>query len=393
MTLNVAIVIERANIALGGAERSVFELATALRNLDIRVDVLAAKGQTKTANIHILCPDASGKRTSFAAFSEALQAHLRTNNYDLLHSVLPFDFADIYQPRGGTYTEAMIRNAASYPTRLLQAYKHLTAFANTRRTALMRAEKRLCKKPDGPTLVALSDYVGRQFKTHYGVGDDRIVVIPNGVRVHKKLDPKTADKLRAHILARLKITEADNPLFFLFVANNFRLKGLTPLIHAMAEAPCYDRPTFLIVAGSGRSHKYRLLARRLNVHDRIAFLGPIRHIQNALSITDVAVLPTFYDPASRYILEALAAAKPVITTEFNGAVDLFVDNIHGKVIDSPRNVAALAEAIGHFSRQDNIRQACEAIVRDDVKSQVSVTRVANQLAELYDKILTRKDRS
>ena len=72
MTLNVAIVIERANIALGGAERSVFELATALRNLDIRVDVLAAKGQTKTANIHILCPDASGKRTSFAAFSEAL---------------------------------------------------------------------------------------------------------------------------------------------------------------------------------------------------------------------------------------------------------------------------------------------------------------------------------
>ncbi len=390
MSLRIAIIIERADIALGGAERSVFEVASALRSRGLDVDVLAAKGQTQTPNIHILCEDEAGKRTNFNTFSTAVQKHLQERRYDLVHSVLPLDFADVYQPRGGTYTEAMLRNAASYPTPLLQTIKRLTGFTNARRATLLRAEKRLSKASQGPMLAALSEYVAQQFKQHYAASDDRIVVIPNGVRLPRTLETKRADKLRSQILTRLHITESDRPLFMLFVANNFRLKGLTPLIAAMAQSRSHDRPTFLIVAGSGKSHKYRLLARRLNVHERIVFLGPVRHVQNALSISDVAVLPTFYDPSSRFILEALAAGKPVITTRYNGAADMFVDNLHGRVIDSPLNVEALAQAVTFFSNERNIREASEAIVNDNLRQQVSVDRVALQLLELYERILARK---
>ena len=71
MSLKVAIVIERADIALGGAERSVFELAPALTARGLDVEILVAKGQTKAKNIHILCADAGGKRTSYSAFEKA----------------------------------------------------------------------------------------------------------------------------------------------------------------------------------------------------------------------------------------------------------------------------------------------------------------------------------
>ena len=257
---------------------------------------------------------------------------------------------------------------------------------------LLRAERKLCKDSDGPVIVALSQYVARQFKQHYCVAEQRIVVIPNGVKVHKRIDPAEAEKLRTQILAQLNLKEADNPVFFLFVANNFRLKGLAVLIKAMRAAACREmnREPVLIVAGNDRTHKYRYMAKKLNVQKKIVFPGAIRHIQNALSIIDVAVLPTFYDPSSRYILEAIAADKPVITTKFNGAAELLTNNRHGKVIDMPENITALAEAISYFTDTDNIQKASDAIVADNLKEKISVSRVAKQLESLYESIFQRK---
>lgn len=398
MKKKIAIVIERANIALGGAERSVFELAAALGAHDLEVDIIAAKGRTNAKSIKILCGNSPGKRACYFTFEKALKKHLSENHYDIVHSVLPFSFADVYQPRGGTYAESILRNAASYQNKILESYKRITAFANFRRTKLLNAERRLCKESCGPVIASVSEYVGRQFKLHYSVDNNRIVVIPNGVKINKRVDAVEAGKLRAQILAKLHLKEADNPVLFLFVANNFRLKGLAVLIKAISlywerAHGKKGRKAYLVVAGAGRTHKYHRLAKKVNspgVDEKIIFLGPIRHIQNALSIIDVAVLPTFYDPCSRYILEALAADKPVITTRFNGASEQFVNNRHGKVIERSEDAAALAEAIGYFTDTNNIKVASEAIIEDNLKETISIDRVTGQLISVYESILQKK---
>jgi glycosyltransferase involved in cell wall biosynthesis len=390
----IALIIERADIALGGAERSVFELAAALSALGLKVDTLAAKGKTNAKNIHILCQNTPGNRTGYFTFAKVLKKHLSENHYDIIHSVLPFDFADVYQPRGGSFAEAILRNAASYQNKFVESCKRVTAFANFRRAILLRAERILCKDSNGPVIVALSKYVAEQFKKHYGVSDDRIVVVPNGIKINKRIDISHADNLRSQILAQLGLKEADNPVFFLFAANNFRLKGLACLIKAMqlVSPNITERKAYLIVAGNDRTHKYRRFAKKLNVHRKIIFLGAVRHIQNALSITDVAVLPTFYDPSSRYILEAIAANKPVITTEFNGAADLFVNDRHGKVIDCAENIPALAQAISYFTDTNNIRKASQAIVADNLEEKISISRVAEQLIPVYESILEKREK-
>ncbi|MBN2272073.1 MAG: glycosyltransferase family 4 protein [Sedimentisphaerales bacterium] len=392
MTRKVAIVIERADTSLGGAERSVFELAAALSARGPDVAILAAKGRTSARNIHILCNDTSAKRTSFFAFAEALKKHLSQNRYDIVHSVLPFDFADVYQPRGGTHAEAIFRNAASYRNKAVEYYKRATSFANLRRTTLLHAERKLCSASTGPLIAALSQYVADQLKHHYATDPQRIVIIPNGVKTGTKIDTRQTDALRTGILTRLRLKEADNPVLFLFAANNFRLKGLAPLIMAIAAhtARPAERKGCLVVVGRGKENRYRRLARKFNVLDRILFLGPMKHIHNALSVTDVAVLPTFYDPASRFILEALAAGKPVITTAFNGATDLFAHDHHGKIIDSPDDIPALARAIAHFTDTDNLEKAAHAIIEDNLIEQISINRVADQLIALYESILQRK---
>lgn len=389
--MKVALIIERADIELGGAERSLFELSAALHSAGCEIEILAAKGTAEAGNVRLLCRDLPGKRTSLSFFEKRLKEYISQNHFDIIHSFLPVYFCDVYQPRGGAYPEAAARNAASYQNSILRFYKNASAFMNLRRSRLAKAEARICAEPVGPTVAALSEYVVKQFKEHYGLCNDRIALIHNGVLTEQTVDSAEADRFRADILRRLNLKEADRPVLLLFAAHNFRLKGLSPLIMAMQmSAGPSDRTAYLLVAGNGNIGKYKRLASKLNLQNKILFLGPVRKIQTAIAVCDLEVLPTFYDPSSRFTLEALAADKPVITTKFNGATDLFVNNRHGRIIDIPNNIPALAEAISHFTDTANIDKASAVIIKDNLREQVSIGRVARQFINLYRTILEKR---
>jgi UDP-glucose:(heptosyl)LPS alpha-1,3-glucosyltransferase len=389
MIPKVAIIIERIDTSLGGAERSVSELCRALEAGGCETHILAAKGQAQSKNVHILCGDIGGTRTDLPVFEKALKKHIAENHYDIIHSVLPFDFADVYQPRGGTYAEAMLRNAASYGNKFIQIWKRVTSGFNFRRNALLKKEKALCKLNTGPVIIAISNYVAEQFKKHYGVDDSRITVIHNGVDI-KTLAQANSAQSREQILSQLNIGENSKPVLFLFAANNFRLKGLDCLVKAFSQIT--QAGAYLIVAGSDNIAQYRRLAANLNISEKVLFLGSVSNIGDLLAAADVAVLPTFYDPSSRFILEALAAGKPVITTRFNGASEQFTDNRHGKIIDSPDNIASLAGALTYFADSANIHKASQAILQDNINQRVSISRVAGQLKEFYDGLLKKRRR-
>jgi UDP-glucose:(heptosyl)LPS alpha-1,3-glucosyltransferase len=389
--MKVAIITERANISLGGAERSIFELTAALRLFGVDVKVLAATGTSHSKRVQVLFAE-SQKRIGFDVFRDALAEHFKTNKYDIIHSTLPLDFADIYQPRGGSYTEAAIRNAASYKNNSVRIFKMLTSFANFKRTKLLRAERKLCENKNSIIVAALSEYVKKQFQRHYNLPQERIRVIPNGVKIIRSTDKARIDRTRALILSQFNIKEADEPVFFLFAANNFRLKGLLSLIDAMAivkQRPA-KRPAYLIVAGRGAIKKYQRIVEKAGIKDRVIYMGQTGSIKNLLLLSDVAVLPTYYDPASRFILEALSAGKPVITTKFNGAADLFTADRHGKVFDSPDNIGALAEAIRYFCSTENITTAKNAIEQDNIKSRVSIKTHCEKLIKLYEEIIRNR---
>jgi UDP-glucose:(heptosyl)LPS alpha-1,3-glucosyltransferase len=388
--MKIAIVIERVDPALGGAERSIFELAEALRDRGLDVRILAASSGVEAPNITVLVPPALSKRTSPARFEAAVRAHVAQEHYDIVHSVLPYAFADVYQPRGGSYAESILRNAVSYENRAIGALKRLTAFANRRRGYYALAERSLCSGNEGPTVAALSRYVADQFERHYRTPPSRIALITNGVQTDPPVDAKETARLRARIQEKLGGSETAPPLLLLFAAHNFRLKGLGPLLRALAlvkSSRRLDRPCRLIVSGSGSQIAYKAKARALGVDEDVLFLGPTPGIQHVLSLCDVAVLPTFYDPSSRFILEALAAGKPVITTRFNGAIDHFTRGRHGEVIDSPEDVPALAVAIAHFGAAANVHRAAEAIAADNLKNTISNRRVAEELCTLYESLL------
>jgi glycosyltransferase involved in cell wall biosynthesis len=391
--IKVALIIERANIALGGAERSISELCQALGELGVDITLLAATGDSNDANIKVLCQGNNNSRTSLATFGDALQTHFKDNRYDIIHSTLPFSFADIYQPRGGSYFEAMVRNAASYDSPLNRFIKQRTHFFNRRRTELLNAEKQICTNDNGPIVAALSDYVVKQFTEHYKLSGDRVVLIRNAVKLIDQPNDGETENLRAQIYHSLNISDPHEASIFLFGANNFRLKGLSTILKALQliEKTGDSRQIFVAIAGSGNIKKYSLMANKLGVADRISFLDSLNGISGAMAICDVAVLPTYYDPCSRFILEGISAAKPVITTTFNGAADFITDKKHGIILQKPHNPADLATAIRFYAQKNNAQQASNAIIDDKLNEEISIVRHARQMVELYKKIIDIKD--
>ncbi len=388
--LKVAIIIERAEIGLGGAERSVSELTAELRNQGAEATILAAKG-VRTENTQVLCNLVRGKRTSLKFFENALEEHLQQNHYDIIHSTLPLSIADIYQPRGGSYKEAVLRNIASYPYSLQRCIKQWTHCLNTRRTEYINAEKRLCSNDNKTVVAALSNTVRQQFQKHYQLPDNRIAVIPNAINIQLQPDEGAATELKESIYNSISIPRDKKPVLFLFAATNPRLKGLRPLLWAFRKiTENTDAYPVLVIAGAKELGSYRRLIKLFWLGNHVVSLGKLNGIRNALSICDAAVLPSYYDPCSRFILEAIAAGKPVITTRYNGASERYEHLRHGFVLNEPDNIDDLTNALMHFCNSEKLELAHNTIIEDNLRDEVSIKRHAEKLIELYNKIIAEK---
>ena len=78
--------------------------------------------------------------------------------------------------------------------------------------------------------------------------------------------------------------------------------------------------------------------------------------ERAYSAADAFVLPTIYEPFSNACLEALASGLPVITTQANGASEIFTGGLRDLVVDEPGDEAALASRIASL-REHDFREA------------------------------------
>jgi len=103
----------------------------------------------------------------------------------------------------------------------------------------------------------------------------------------------------------------------LFTGYNPRRKGLPLLLGLMNELP--ENVKLLIAGVNGKST------------NRIIYLGKIGKIEKYYAISDLVVLPTYYDPGAMVTLEALASGSPVITSIFDGSKEFIKEGINGFV--------------------------------------------------------------
>jgi UDP-glucose:(heptosyl)LPS alpha-1,3-glucosyltransferase len=209
---------------------------------------------------------------------------------------------------------------------------------NARRSALLRAEDALLTRRDGPRLMVFSEGLRGRIDRDFG-GRREILVERPGVDIGRfHPDPGRA-------------TAAEGRLRLLFVGHNFELKGLGPLLAALATHRARGGRAALTVVGAGPIGRFRRVAARRGLSDSVAFDGAVSReaMPGVYRRHDALIHPTFYDPFSLVVPEALASGVPVVTTRRNGASEIVEDGRQGYLLDDPRDESALGEALDRLS--------------------------------------------
>jgi glycosyltransferase involved in cell wall biosynthesis len=148
-----------------------------------------------------------------------------------------------------------------------------------------------------------------------------------------------------------------NEVIFLFVGNLHPFKGVSDLIRAASRMD-KDAKYVCVFAGpeeprnkvGGTIDYYMDLAQKLGVEHYVRFLGPLspEKLASLYWVADVVMLPTYRDMFPKVLVEGALAAKPIITTNANGAAGtIVIDGYNGFVIE-PGDVGSLTAAMARL---------------------------------------------
>lgn len=386
--MKVCIVIESIDTHRGGAETSTRQFIHHLANRGCDVHVLTTTRlpDSPVMRMHPIATPVGTRALRANTFLRRAGQEIERLNVDIVHSMLPLPGCHVYQPRGGTVAESVERNLALIRSPIARMIKRSLNNLNLKQQSQLRQEAHLFRHRPDTIIAALSRYVVDQLKRYYHVSDDRIRLVFNGVDAptlpEERLD-EAADELRRDL--RLP----KDALVLLLVAHNFRLKGVHRAIDALGLLKDRGhRPCKLLVVGRDNAAPYHRRARALGVGNHVHFVAQSDRVQAYYRLADILVHPTYYDPCSRVVLEALAGGLPAITTRHNGAADVIKDGVHGYVIDSADEVRQLADAIERLSDADH-RATCAAAGLA-LRERVSMARHADEMLTVYEEILQRR---
>jgi UDP-glucose:(heptosyl)LPS alpha-1,3-glucosyltransferase len=290
-------------------------------------------------------------------FSAACRRRLASASHEVTVGFDKIAGVDVLYPQGGLYAACAEHNLLKYKSPLARGVvRALKAFdpAHHSFLALERAQYRQGR----PLVVAISDMVRRHFESHFGPDalDLRVVRIAT---TPERFDE--CDRPRRRLHWRQHWGFGPDAVVALFAGINYRLKGLEPLLYALRVLA--HRPALrLLVCGKPDTGGFERLARRLGVAERVRFIGYCADMRNCYFAADLFVHPTFYDPCSNVVLEALACGLPVITSRYNGVSELLHPPREGFVIDDPHDHEHLAACLEQLLDPAR-RAACAAAAR------------------------------
>ncbi|MGL5096752.1 MAG: glycosyltransferase family 4 protein, partial [Planctomycetia bacterium] len=142
-----------------------------------------------------------------------------------------------------------------------------------------------------------------------------------------------------------------------------------------------------LVAGSGPDEEIlRRAAEKLELTNRVTFVGYLQSYTPILDAVDVFVMPSLEQGLGTIMLEAMARGKPVVATKVGGIADYFIDGEHALLVP-PGDHVALAEKIQFLLDNPDRARVLAVGGQGLVRRQFSVDRMAAETADLYRRVL------
>ena len=228
-------------------------------------------------------------------------------------------------------------------------------------------------------VIACSYYMREQVADIFGVDEERISVIPNGI------DPGDLRFGEEPELDRMRAAFAKpDEKLVLLIGRLVYEKGFQLALEAMPRVIAEAPGTRFLVAGSGtHEEELRKQAEDLELTAHGTFLGWIGDdvLHSLYRIADVCVVPSIYEPFGLVALEAMASGCPCIVADTGGLREVVPDDAAGLRFRA-RDPEALADVAVRVLCDENLGQRLVAEGLDHIRS-FDWTDVAADTAELY----------
>ncbi len=370
----------------GGAERYLVDLCRYMVKEGFEVHVYAEDWEEEIPGVHLHRVKTIPFPKSFRLLSFAIRAtrEMEKEKYDVTLGVGNTLKADVLQPHGGVHWAWFWRSLRAYDHWVLWTVKFLGRVLSPKQWIQSYIERVPYKKKNFKRIVAISEMVKQDIMSWYKIPEEQIDVIYNGVDL-ERFHPKNR-KYREEIRKRFGM---DDEIVFLFVSNNFKMKGLEYLMKALGRLKRDGSPPFkCLVLGRDRPEPYFRLAQKEGVFKDLIFAGSTDEPEKYYGASDLLIHPTFYDACSLTVIEGLASGLPVITTWSNGAGWILTQGQEGFVISDPRNIQDLQNKISYFFDKETREKA--SLSARQLAEAHSYQRNWSEMKTIFERSLIKK---
>ena len=243
-----------------------------------------------------------------------------------------------------------------------------------------RQEETMTKKAS--LIVAVSKYSKNRILEHYGVEEQKIRIIPNGVDVEKFKSIDTAKVKR-------QLGFGEEPIV-LFVGSLIPRKGLPYLIESAKKIVKQRANTKFLIVGNGplREQLDELLS-TAGLLGNFTFLNKLDESQlmGIYNAADVFTLPSLQEGQGIVLLEAQACGKPVVAFGVGGVTEAVRDKETGYLYELG-DVEGFADGILKLLNDEMLRQKMGAAGHKFVTENFSWDLCAQRMLEVYQKQLS-----
>ena len=199
------------------------------------------------------------------------------------------------------------------------------------RDALIKYTNVLAPQMTTNSTLAAKSLIGRGL-----IAEKNMHVIPNGI----KLEPYTFNP-RARDALRSEWGIQEDEFVWLAVGRLEEQKDFKTLLQAFGKLFSGR----LLIAGEGPMlGEFKTDVNNLGLKERVKFLGLRKDVPHVLSAADAFVLSSAWEGLPNVVMEALAAAKPVVATDVGGVRELVEENKSGFIVPA-KSPGALAAAL------------------------------------------------
>ena len=208
-----------------------------------------------------------------------------------------------------------------------------------------------------------------------GFPRERVFYIPNFAD-ETPVDPIPRDSFA---------TPADKPL--ILAAGRLHVnKGFDVLLHALQSIP----DATLWLAGSGpEEQNLKALRDKLELQDRVRFLGWRNDVTTLMRTADVFVCPSRHEGLGSIVMESWAHECPIVATDSQGPGEVIENGVSGLVTPID-DAAELAKAVNAVLNSPDLRQELVAGARKVYREGFCKAHIVNEYVSLYEKLYTRE---